>query len=264
MSERTKPYISSGDNKSLWKVERERAMVFGRASRLLYEMSNSKVAEVVFRNAEFSFSRLDRTIKGNVEIIFGTSDEAIKRAKIINQAHQSNNANVSDLKRFVFMARIVGAVRTYDGVIGKLTNFEKDDYVKGITSYGKLLGVPEVSVPKKYDDVVLEYNKVRDTTVSESAVGIMRRVISPFPVNFEMVKFDGILYKHFFRPIANYMNTVVTKSILGAEMREFYGLSYDRRDEKIFRMFSGFIKNGLNFIPDKYRFFKEYLRWGNQ
>jgi uncharacterized protein (DUF2236 family) len=134
MVERTSdtPYFDKNERDSVWPIERERALIFGRAYRLLLEVMHPDVARVINENATFNFDRLKRTMQGNTEVIFGTRDEAIKRAAIVNKAHQSNGANVSELKLFVFDMRVFGAIKTYEIFVNQLSEQQKDKYVDGI------------------------------------------------------------------------------------------------------------------------------------
>ncbi len=273
MVERTSdtPYFDKNERDSVWPIERERALIFGRAYRLLLEVMHPDVARVINENATFNFDRLKRTRQGNTEVIFGARDEAIKRAAIVNKAHQSNGANVSELKLFVFDMRVFGAIKTYEIFVNQLSEQQKDKYVDGIKKYGLVLGVPMDKSVTNYSalssrikDSIKRYSNT--DTVDRSS--ILSKLLQPFYKSDNAAKqlfdSDSLISRAGYsalRPFANEMNSIVTKGLMGEEIRELYGLGWKKGEKTVFYIFTDIIKNLIYKTPFKYRYHSEYQRW---
>jgi uncharacterized protein (DUF2236 family) len=63
------------------------------------------------------------------------------------------------------------------------------------------------------------------------------------------------------RPFANEMNSIVTKGLMGEEIRELYGLGWKKGEKTVFYIFTDIIKNLIYKTPFKYRYHSEYQRW---
>lgn len=265
------PFFDKNERDSIWPIERERTLIFGRAYRLLLEVMHPDVARVINQNATFNFDRLKRTMQGNTEIIFGTRDEAIKRAAIVNNAHQSNGANVSELKLFVFDMRVFGAIKTYETFVNQLSEQQKDKYVDGIKKYGLVLGVPMnktvanyLNLSSRIKDSIERYRNMN--IVDRSS--ILSKLLQPFYKSDNAAKqlfdSDSLISRAVYsalRPFANEMNSIVTKGLMGEEIRELYGLGWNKGEKTVFYIFTDIVKNLTHKTPLKFRYHKEYQRW---
>lgn len=265
------PFFDKNEREDVWPIERERSLIFGRAYRLMLEVIHPDVASVINNRATFTFDRLNRTLQGNTEIIFGTREEAIKRAAIVNNAHQSNGANVSELKLFVFEMRVFGAIKTYETFVETLSEQQKNDYVKGIRKYGLVLGVPMGKTAISYSDLSLRIKDYIDqfsNADTTNARSIMSKLLRPFYVSDDAVKqlfnSTNLISRAGYssmRHLANEMNCIVTKGLMGEQVRGLYGLGWNKVENTVFCIFTDIVQNLSSKIPPKFRYHDEYQRW---
>lgn len=274
-------FFNLEQRKSVWPVEARRSMKFGRAARLMMEIAHPQVAIAINDHASFTFDRLERTVLGNVEIIFGSKKTALERARVVNRAHQvkSRNeagekytANDPGLKGFVFDMRILATIIAHENFVAKLTQEQKDAYVSGIKPYGNLMGVSERNSSNTWQDIVDRYSlwlKNGQIKIGEEAKSVANKLIEPlddFQEVFKHLVGDGILSgllgtsasNIFNISTANKIHSLVTRGLLPPEMRESYGFEWSDEDEKMFKAFTYSVRLSNACLPNKITHIPEF------
>lgn len=279
-------FFSTEERRDVWPIDRERVLILGRAYRLLLEVSHPKTSKLINENARFTFDRLQRTMLGNTEIIFGTTEQALSRAKIVNFAHKAASkdpsgiqysANSPELMAFVFRMRIKGALDTFENFVHPLGTEDKDRYVLGIRKYGQVLGVPQREMPISYKDLLSGYLKSieqEEIKITKDARQIAQKVTSPFKDFQETIEFfvrgsipnklvEKIAQEAFGRvkPLANNLNLLVTKGLMSPDLRKMYGFDWPEQEAKLFEKLSAFIRGLVKLSPKRIRLVPEFYNY---
>ncbi len=270
----------------VWPIERERIQILGRSARLMAEVSHPLVACAILANTDFTFKRLNRTVKNNVSIIFGTDEEAKTNAQAVNRAHQMKaedragakfNVHDPELMGFVFMMRQVLSLSTHQKLVGNLSDSELDNYVRGINAYGKMFGVSKRYKFNNYSALKAEYHRAFSDgriAIIPQTLEIKNKLSHPFSNSGDAAEFLlGYLSlpwvkKELAIPVLkllelplNTLSTTIASGLLTPELREGYGVPWGKSEQVIFNSLAGSLKTANHLLPKQVRFFEEYRRY---
>lgn len=283
---RSSAYFGEDLQASVWPIERERIQILGRSARLMAEVSHPLVACAILANTDFTFEQLNRRLKTNVSIIFGTVEEARQSAQAVNHAHQMKaenpvgskfNVHDPELMGFVFMMRQVLSLNIHQKLVSNLSGSELDNYVSGINAYGRMFGISKRYKFNNHSDLKAEYHRALTDgriAIIPQTLEIKNKMSHPFSNSEDAAKFLlGYLslpwvkkelaipvLKLFELPL-NTLSTTIGNGLLTPELREGYAIPWGRSEQAILDLFASSIKTANHLLPKQVRFFDEYRRY---
>jgi uncharacterized protein (DUF2236 family) len=160
-----------GPDSVTWKINREIVVVAGWGRAILLQFAHPLVAAGVSDHSSFrgsllsSVKRLQSTVGAMLSLTFGTQDEAISAAAAINCIHdrvsgrlreragafaagEKYSAHDPELLQWVHATLLDSIPRTYELLVGPMTEDERDRYCVEAAVMEPLLDIPEGSLPR--------------------------------------------------------------------------------------------------------------------
>lgn len=215
------------------RVNRENILLVGGGRALLMQLAHPKVAAGVDEHSDFRahpIRRLRRTIRMTMAIVFGDRETALAAARGVNQVHAkvqgpSYDARDPDLLLWVYATLADTALVTYETFVQRLLPHERETFHEEFKLLGELLGIPRDRFPNTVPDfdgyleeMVLSGHVRVDGRARELAAQVMQprvRLLSG--------------------PVMLPLN-VITTGLLAPALREQYGLSWGRGQQRAYRM----------------------------
>ena len=215
------------------RVNRENILLLGGGRALLMQLAHPMVAAGVDDHSDFRthpIRRLRRTVHMTMAIVFGDRETALAAARAVNHAHArvkgpDYRALDPELLLWVHATLVDSALVTYETFVQRLTHSEREDFYQESKLLGELLGIPSDRFPPtlpdfdRYVESMLASGPVQ---VSSRAKDLARLVLRPRlrllpgPV---MIPFE-----------------VVTAGLLPPPLRESYGLTWGRAQQRAFKL----------------------------
>lgn len=221
------------DDSTIRRVNRENVLLLGGGRALLMQLAHPKVAAGVDDHSDFRrapIRRLRRTVGMTMAIVFGDRETALAAVRAVNRTHSrvrgsDYRAMDPDLLLWVHATLVDSAVVTYETFVRRLSAREREEFYAQMNEAAGLLGVPQDRFPATYSDF-REY---------------MEWMVESGPVRVEPLARE--LARHVLRPQLRLVPggamipfEIVTTGLLPPALREQYGLAWDRRHERFYRL----------------------------
>lgn len=214
-----------------WRIDRENLVLAGGTCALLMQVAHPGVAAGVAAHSDFGadpFARLRRTLGASWAIVFGDGARAERAIHRINAIHglvrgvvpetgAPYRAQDPDLLLWVHGTLLDTAVRVYHRFVAPLSAADMEAYYREAVPVAVLLGVPERQIPETLAG--LRSWMAAQVRSGEVRVGPTARALAP-----------AILYPTRFPPRLLWDAAhLASISVLPAELRQQYGISWSRR-----------------------------------
>lgn len=220
------------DDSIIRTVNRENVLLLGGGRALLMQLAHPKVAAGVDEHSDFRrrpISRLRRTIRMIMAVVFGDRDTALAAARRINQVHSrvrgaGYEALDPELLLWVHATLVDTALVTYETFVRPLSADDAERFYQEMTALGKLLGIPADKFPVSLANFngYMESSMLGPVRVEQLARELARHVLRPrlrLVPGGAMIPFE-----------------IVTTGLLPPTLREQYGLAWGRRQEGLYRL----------------------------
>ena len=241
---RTAGVTRSGPDSITWKVNREIVVIGGWGRAILLQLAHPLVAAGVDAHSNFRGSlrsgvaRLFSTVGAMLALTFGDDDEAISAAAAINVIHdrvfgrlpapagvfpagEAYSAHDAELLRWVHATLLDSIPRTYELLVGPLTQEERQRYCVEAAVMEPLLDIPAGLLPRNTADLEDYMRGVLGSgtiAVSPGAQALARQALFPPRWRFLWPAF---------RPVQ-----LITIGLLPPAVRQAYGFEWTRRDAR--------------------------------
>ena len=227
-----------------WKINREIVVLLGWPASILMQLAHPLVLAGVLEHSVFvsdpsrRWERLRSTVESMLLLTFGTPAEVQRTADKINAIHDYVHGTLArregmfdagtwytahdpELLRWVHATLLDVIPRTYELLVGPLTDAEKDAYCAEATTLGPLLGMPDSWLPagmaelRAYMDQTYASGVIEVTDRARWMAGELLAPPAPLPD---------------WAPLAR-LNALPTLALLPDSLRRAYGLpwaSFDR------------------------------------
>jgi uncharacterized protein (DUF2236 family) len=242
---------------TLWKVNREQALLLGGGRALLLQVAHPLVAEAVYEHSyvfKKPIKRLLRTLELTLALVFGTRQEVLTAAKTINVTHRkavgtlaaavgtysagtAYHAMNPDLLMWVYATLVEGALTGYELFVGPLAQSEKEAFFDDSKQLGMLLGIPRNHFPACVNDLYTYMQAM--ISGGEVVVGEKARKIAPF-----ILAQTSPFLKPFTLPASR-----ITVALLPERTRDQYRLSFSRWEAKAFGAFCNGTQQFVPYLP---------------
>ena len=245
---------------SIWRVDRELALLLAGGRALLMQLAHPKVAAGVAQHSRFQedpLGRLYRTMNRMWTIVFAPESEARGALRQLAAVHKRVQGEVAadepahagdaydaadqELLLWVHATLIDSAMVAYDRFVAPLTVTERREYYEDSKKLALLLGIQERNLPAS---LAAFEHYMRDIVAGSSiAVGPTARSLA-----------TQVLYPRpwFLKPGAPVFR-LATAGLLPEKLRQGYGLSWNRRREKRLALTAGAIRGFLPLVPSTLR-----------
>ena len=215
------------------RVNRENVLLLGGGRALLMQLAHPKVAAGVDEHSDFRshpISRLRRTIRMTMAVVFGDRETALAAARAVNQVHarvrgQDYRALDPDLLLWVHATLADTALVTYEAFVQRLAPREREDFYQEFKLMGELLGIPRDRFPEKLSD----FDAYLDEMMSTGPVRVDARakLLAELVLRPRLRLLPGPVMIPF---------KVVTTGLLPATLREQYGLAWGPGQRRAFKV----------------------------
>ena len=247
-----------GAKSTTWAIAREAIILMGGTRAVLMQIAHPLVAAGVYEHSRYMrdpFGRAWQTFFLGQLLVFGTTQKSREAARTINKLHKKVNGTLPqtagryqagtsydardpELLLWVYATLVDTTLFTYSLFIKPLTLQEKEDYYQESKNFARYLGVPDHALPctlqdlQDYIHTIISSNHLAATPQARQ---IAHQVFFP-------------LTNPLLRPFM-YLNRTLTTALLPHPIREIYDLSWGRKRQRIFDLFSGTMRVILPRLP---------------
>ena len=244
----------------IWRVDREMALLLGGGRALLMQIAHPKVAAGVADHSRFMsdpLGRLAQTMERMWSIVFDDLPQARASLRRIEQVHRGVRGTVNqpdvlppgtpyqardpELLLWVHATLVDSALVSYGLFVGRLSARDQRRYYQETKRLGILLGVPEAKIPDSFEEFGDYMRRVIESdTIAVGATGraMAQAILYPRPW---VLKIVAPLFR------------LITNGLLPPRLRQAYGLSWNGRRERIFRLMAGSARAVLPLTPSVIR-----------
>lgn len=252
-------FFAPGD--TIWRVDRELALLAGGGSALLMQLAHPKVAAGVADHSRFEttpLARLRRTLHAMWSIGFDEGPAALATLQRIRAIHANVQGVIRDdaeplpigtpyaaldpeLLLWVHATLVDSTLRSYQLFVGPLSAVECDRYYEQSKKLALVFGIPETYVPPSR----ASFNAYMDEMLAGEAIAVgptARRlgmqILHPKPFVLRMLG-----------PVPTFLAT----GLLPEQLRAQYGLAWSARSEQSFQLLAWLIRHLLPVVPEPVR-----------
>ncbi len=252
-------FFAPGD--TLWRVDRELALLAGGGRALLMQLAHPKVAAGVADHSRFAtdpLARLRRTLHAMWSIGFDEGPAALAALQRLRAVHSRVEGVIRDeaeplavgtsyaaldpeLLFWVHATLVDSALQSYELFVGPLSALERDQYYEQSKRLAFLFGIPEASIPPSrarftaYMDEMLAGETI---AVGPTARRLATQILQPQPLPLRILG-----------PLTTFLAT----GLLPERLRDQYGLAWSPRSEQGFRLAAWLVRRMLPAIPEPVR-----------
>jgi len=240
-----------GPESVIWRVNREAVVALAGTCAILMQFAHPMVAAGVRDHSRFEtdpVGRLRRTFDLTLTWVFGSRDQALEAARVVNRRHDTVNgpgysAKDPELLLWVQATLVYAAIRAYRAFVAPLSDEDANRYYEDTKEIGVLLGLspsmypPDLAALNGYIEAMIDAGEVR---VSADALRMGRIVQQPH--------FPGVP-RMAFTPLKT-----ITAGLLPPRLREQYGLAWRRPDRLLFESCQAILPAFLRITPAPIRF----------
>ncbi len=156
-----------GPGSQAWLIGRERVVLAAGPAALLLQLAHPLVAAGVAEHSDFStdpLRRLRGTLDATLTVVFGDRQQALAAAARVAARHRSVAGHTQlpvgrfpagtayraadpELARWVHATLVWTALELFDALVAPLSLAHRSRYVREMTAFGQLFGVPEHLLP---------------------------------------------------------------------------------------------------------------------
>lgn len=184
-----------------WRVDREAAIFLGAGRALLLQLAHPWVAAAIAEHSRTladPIGRFHQTFSVVFSMVFGSLDQALGAARHLHRRHAKvvgtlpakvgpfragslYRANDASALRWVHATLIDTALMTYNFVLPRLTDDERDQYWAESRLFARLFGIPLESLPSNWSSFAAYSERMVQSdilTVSPAARNIAGQIFS--------------------------------------------------------------------------------------
>lgn len=244
----------------IWQVNREAVLLLAGGRALLMQLAQPKVAAGVAEHSNFKedpLGRLHRTMSTMWSIVFDDNARARAALERVQNVHQRVRGVIQqaeplpagtqyqaldpELLLWVHATLVDSAMAAYDLFVKPLTADEQGRYYDDSRKLASLFEIPEGTVPRSLADFNAYMTRMLSggvIAVGPTARSLAAEILHPRPWS---LKLAGPLF------------SLITAGLLPGDLREAYGLGWNEREEKKFRLLAVAVRRVLPFIPGPLR-----------
>lgn len=252
---RTGDRFFSPDSK-IWEVDREMVLLAGGGRALLMQLAHPKVAAGVAQHSHFEedpLGRLYRTMSAMWSIGFDEKPRAAAALERVKNVHRRVQGTIPrseplsagtpydaldlELLLWVHATLIDTAIVAYDALVKPLSPDEKSRYYDDSKKLASLFEIPERLVPISLE----QFNSYMERMLTEGEIGVgptahalAAEILYPRPW---ILKPAGPLFR------------LITAGLLPEQLRQGYGLGWNKGREKKFSLAKKGFRRLLPFVP---------------
>jgi uncharacterized protein (DUF2236 family) len=244
----------------IWQVDREMVLLLAGGRALLMQLAHPKVAAGVAQHSRFKedpLGRLYRTMSAMWSIVFDEASAARASLEQVKGVHRRIHGMIAPAESLAFGTRydaldmelllwvhatlIDSAMIAYAIFVKPFAPNQKSEYYEDSKKLARLFEIPEMLVPSslvefdRYMDRMLSGNEI---AVGPTASALAKEILCPSPW---VLKPAAPLFR------------LVSAGLLPERLREAYGLGWNERKEKKFRLFAKGIRGLLPMVPGPLR-----------
>ena len=238
-------FLPFAPNSMIRRVHGEGILLLGGGRALLMQIAHPAVARGVQEHSSFRKDRrkrLLRTLRPMFAIAFGSKQQALDAAAMVNHLHEDvvgpgYRATDPDLLLWVLATLIDSALFVHERFLRPLRPAETEAYYADMLLVGELLGIPPGYAPSTYKAFRAYFDTTLESLrVSNEARGICRDL------------FRGLLVWPVMLPVRQ-----LTSGLLPSSLREQFGLPWGPRRERWLRRIEFASRRLLPFVPRRWR-----------
>ena len=252
-----------------WRVNREAVLLLGGGAALLLQIAHPLVAAGVADHSGFRQApvrRLVRTLTRMREMIHADRPTALAAARRVNQVHATIVGTLADptpafaagtpyrandpaLLLWVQATLVETALRTYEAFFPALSVDERMRYYEESKTIGQLLGLATSEMPADYPAFHRYFDAMTigpELHVTPTCAELAEHIVHPPVFWFPRIAGDAL--------------AIATAALLPAPVRERYGLSWGRRQQRIWEAARRAIRRTLPYVPRTLRVSKQARR----
>ncbi|TMD43612.1 MAG: DUF2236 domain-containing protein [Chloroflexi bacterium] len=240
-----------GPESVIWRVNREAVVALAGTCAILMQFAHPMVAAGVRDHSRFEtdpVGRLRRTFDLTLTWVFGSRDQALEAARVVNRRHDTVNgpgysAKDPAMLLWVQATLVYSAIRAYRAFVARLSDEDANRYYEDTKEIGVLLGLSRSMYPSDFEalngyiEAMIDAGEVR---VSADALRMGRIVQQPH--------FPGVP-RMAFTPLRT-----ITAGLLPPRLREQYDLAWRRPDRLLFKSCQAILPGFLRITPAPIRF----------
>lgn len=257
--------VRPGPGSVSWQINREILVVAGWGRAILLQLAHPLVAAGIDGHSNFrgglssGIKRLRSTIGAMLSLTFGSDEEAIAAAAGINVIHDRVSGSLSfpagrfpagarysahhaELLRWVHATLVDSIPRTYELLVGSLTDAEQEHYCVDVVVMEPLLDIPTGLLPRSRADLDTYMSDILCSctmAVTDGSRRLARAVL--FPPGWRLVW-------PVFRPVQ-----LITIGLLPSAVRHAYGFEWTDRDARALVRWTTVLKFLLRVTPAVFR-----------
>jgi len=241
-----------------WNIAREAIIMVGGTRAVLMQIAHPLVAAGVYEHSRYMsdpFGRAWRTFFLGQLLVFGTTQKSREAAKTINRLHRNVHGTLSqtagryqsgthydardpELLLWVYATLVDTTLLTYPLLIKPLAVQEKEHYYQESKNFARHLGLQDKYIPRTLQDLqdyihTMVYSN--HLVATPQARQIAHQVLFP-------------LTNPLLRPLMH-INLTITGALLPPPVREIYDISWDKKRQQIFDLFSGTMRLIMPRLP---------------
>lgn len=235
-----------GKDSLAWRINSEPTILFGGARALLLQVAHPSIAAGVEDHSSYRrdpWGRLFGTLHIVGKIMFGTPEESRRNIEMLEQFHRhitgtrddgsTYRALDPDLILWVWATLIDTAVQVYERTVGPLSAAEREQYLHESKGLAYAVGVPVGGCPTDWAafEAYYQHTMANELRVTEGARAVSVAVLAP-PFPFGLAGVVAIPQR------------LVTAGLLPPSVRNDYGLSWSRRDQRLLDTFFHSVRLG--------------------
>jgi uncharacterized protein (DUF2236 family) len=217
------------------RVDREMFLLLGGTAALLMQVAHPLVAAGVEQHSDYRadpLGRLTRTLNTTLAVVFGDQRHAMDAIDRMNRVHTrvrgvsdagtGYRATDPDLLLWVQTTLVLGSLRLYEKVMGRLAPEEREAYWRETRPIARLLGIPPGRMPPTLVDLE-RYERdmlARAVIPDQTALRVGRDVLRP------VGQLPALLY---------WPSDALAAALLPPSLRAAYGVRYGMAEFLFFR-----------------------------
>ena len=177
------------------RMNRESFLLLGGTAALLLQVAHPQVAAGVEQHSSFRadpLGRLLRTLNTTLAAVFGTTREARSAMRRIDRRHVPvrgvtasgvpYSAHDPRLVVWVQVTLVMTSLRLYEGVLGRLSDAEREAYWQEARFFARELGATDDALPATFADVLVYERAMlwREVVPDATAIAVANDVRRPF------------------------------------------------------------------------------------
>lgn len=227
------------------RVGSEACVLGGAARAILLQVAHPMVGRGVAEHSRFTedpLARLRGTLNYVYGVTFGTREEAEWIASYVNRMHRrvvgpGYSAGDPELQRWVAATLYDSACQMYELVCGPLSAADKEGYCRDARRMATALGCPADLWPSTVADFEAYWaDQVGALVISADAQRIFRDLMYSKSLPW---------YLRVLQPA----NRFLTAGLLPPRVRDAYGMPWNPRRERLFRVVIGTTRTTYRFVP---------------